>query len=61
MRILLIGGGLFNLTLARLLRDDRHEVNIIEKSNFLGGMCADYFDKKAQAGANPIKAGPRSD
>lgn len=56
MRILLIGGGLFNLTLARLLRDDRHEVNIIEKSNFLGGMCADYFDKKAQCYVNKFGA-----
>lgn len=43
-KILLIGAGVSNLVLARLFKDDRYDVTIIEKEKELGGMCKDIYD-----------------
>jgi UDP-galactopyranose mutase len=39
MRILIIGAGLSGCSIARLLRDRNHEVSIIEKDSYTGGLC----------------------
>jgi UDP-galactopyranose mutase len=39
MKILIIGAGLSGCTIARLLKDKKHDVSIIEKENHIGGLC----------------------
>jgi len=39
MKVLIIGTGLTGCTLARLLKDKGHEVSMIEKENYIGGLC----------------------
>jgi len=45
MKILIIGAGLSGCSLGRLLTDKGHEVSIIEKKNFIGGLCITRVDK----------------
>ncbi len=39
MRILIIGAGLSGCSIARLLKDRHHEISIIEKEPYVGGLC----------------------
>jgi len=39
MRILIIGAGLSGCTIARLLKERDHDVFVIEKENYVGGLC----------------------
>jgi UDP-galactopyranose mutase len=39
MKILIVGSGLSGSSLARLLKDNGHDVSIIEKQNRIGGLC----------------------
>ncbi|MFX0142298.1 MAG: UDP-galactopyranose mutase [Candidatus Hodarchaeota archaeon] len=39
MRILIIGAGLSGCTAARLLKDKKHDIFIIEKKEIVGGLC----------------------
>jgi UDP-galactopyranose mutase len=41
-KYLIVGAGLSGLTAARLLEDAGHEVLVLEKNHYLGGICADY-------------------
>jgi UDP-galactopyranose mutase len=45
MKILIIGAGLSGCALARLLRDRAHDVFIIEKKTFIGGLCITRTDR----------------
>lgn len=47
-RVLCIGGGLFNLVLARKFLDSGCIVDIFEAKDFLGGLCADYYNTKTE-------------
>lgn len=47
MTFLLIGGGISNLTLSRILAEHGHSVSIIERKNHIGGNCFDYFDENS--------------
>lgn len=51
-KYLLIGAGLFNSVIARNLLDSGNEVTVIEKNNFLGGQCADYYNEEAKCWVN---------
>jgi UDP-galactopyranose mutase len=44
MKILIVGAGLSGCTLARLLKDRGHDVFIIEKKSFAGGLCITRID-----------------
>lgn len=39
MRVLVVGAGLYGCTAARLLKDSGHDVEIVEQSDVVGGMC----------------------
>lgn len=44
MKVLIVGGGLYGCTMARLLKDAGHEVEIVEQVHDIGGMCYTYFE-----------------
>lgn len=46
-KILCIGAGLFNATLASLFIKAGYHIDAIEKESHLGGLCYDYYDKRA--------------
>lgn len=48
-KVLLIGGGISNASLARLFLNQGFKVEIREKTNQLGGMLADKYDKISRA------------
>lgn len=39
MKILIVGAGLSGCTVARLLKDKGHDVSLIEKESYIGGLC----------------------
>jgi len=43
MKILVVGAGLYGCTIARLLKDNGHQVEIAEQTNDIGGMCYTYW------------------
>lgn len=43
MKILVVGAGLYGNTIARLLKDVGHQVEIAEQTNDIGGMCYTYW------------------
>lgn len=47
MKILLVGAGITNLTLARCLAEESHKVAAIDRKDHIGGNCFDYFDENS--------------
>lgn len=47
MKFLLVGAGISNLTLGRLLAAEGHSVTIIDRKDHIGGNCFDYFDENS--------------
>ena len=45
MKILVVGAGLYGCTIARLLKDNGHQVEIAEQTNDIGGMCHTYWTR----------------
>lgn len=45
-KIYIIGAGISGLTLAYYLAEEDYQIEIYESSNFLGGRCRSFFDKK---------------
>jgi len=43
--ILIIGAGIAGITLARLFADKGKEVMLVDRRDFIGGLCYDYLDK----------------
>ena len=39
MKILIVGTGLSGSSIARFLKDKGHNVSLIEKENYVGGLC----------------------
>ena len=52
---LIVGAGISGAVLARLLAEKGQSVLVIDKRNYIGGNCYDYFDKN---GINIHKYGP---
>lgn len=48
MKILIVGTGLSGCALAKLLTDRRHDVSLIEKRNYMGGLCITRVRKDGQ-------------
>lgn len=47
MKIIIMGAGISGITIARLLKDDGHDVEIYEKRDHIGGSC---YDKEIEPG-----------
>jgi len=56
MKVAVVGAGLSGLCMARLFKDDGHQVTVFEKTDKIGGACQDYWDKKGQCWVS--KCGP---
>lgn len=47
MKFILVGAGISNLSLGRLLAESGERVNLIDRRDHIGGNCFDYFDQNS--------------
>ena len=47
MKFILVGAGISNLSLGRLLAENGYRVTLIDRKDHIGGNCFDYFDQNS--------------